>query len=85
MTCANCTQTQTKAHWPGFTAECRGCQLRALASSPTFFAATQAGAMTAAYRSALQALFAEAWREAHEEVKAEHARLQALQTRMKGG
>lgn len=85
MTCANCTQALTKAHWPGFTADCRGCQLRALASSPTFFAATQAGAMTAAYRSALQALFGEDWRRAHDEVKAEHARLQALQQPTIGG
>jgi hypothetical protein len=34
--------------------------------------------MTASYRNALRATFGEAWREAHEEVKAEHERLKGM-------
>lgn len=80
MTCANCTHAQSKAHWPGFTADCRGCKVRALATSPAFFAATQAGAMTSDYRAALQALFGEDWQQAHKEVKAEAERLKKLRS-----
>lgn len=84
MTCANCTRAQTKAHWPGFTADCRGCKVRALASGPAFFESSRSGAMTPEYRAGLQTIFGDHWRIAHEEVKTEHARIKALQT-MKGG
>ena len=85
MTCENCTHALAKPHWPGYTAGCRGCTVRALANSPAFFAATQAAAMTPSYRAALQTMFGEGWHAAHEEVKAEHARLLALRTKSKGG
>ena len=42
------------------------------------FPAVQANAITGQYRGALQALFGEGWKQAHEEVKAEHARLAAM-------
>lgn len=78
MTCPNCTHARTKAHWPGFTASCRGCQVRALACGPAFFHATQAAQITPAYRAALQTLLGDDWQAGHAEVKAEHARLKAL-------
>lgn len=80
MTCENCTHAVAKPHWPGYTAACRGCTVRALANSPAFFTATQAAAMTPSYRSALQSLFGEEWQDAHQEVKAEAERLKKLRT-----
>lgn len=80
MSCPNCVQAVAKPHWPGYTGTCRGCTLRAMANSPAFFTATQAAAITPAYRSALQAMFGEEWQEAHQEVKAEAERLKKLRT-----
>lgn len=76
--CLDCTRAQTIKHWGGYHANCHGCQVRALATSPAHHSAMQANAMTPAYRSALQQYFGEDWRAAHEEVKGEHARLKAM-------
>lgn len=78
MTCKDCTQAQAAKHWPIFQADCHGCQVRALASGPAYHTAMAANAMTPSYRSALQSLFGDGWRAAHEEVKAEHARIKGM-------
>lgn len=78
MTCPNCSAARTDPNWPGFLAGCRGCDVRALASGPVFFGAMRAGEVTPAYRAALKALLGEDWKAGHEEVKAEHKRLQSL-------
>lgn len=78
MTCTDCAQAQTIKHWGGYHANCRGCKVRALAHSPSHFESRQANAMTASYRNALRAAFGEGWREAHDEIKAEHERLKGM-------
>lgn len=82
MTCPSCTAAQADPHWPGYQAGCRSCRVRALASGPAFFTAARAGQITPEYRTALQTLLGDDWKAAHEEVKAEHDRLQSLK---KGG
>ncbi len=83
--CAHCEAAQLAPNWPGYTATCHGCKVRALASGPAFFESARSGAMTAEYRAGLQAIFGDHWRIAHEEVKTEHARIKALQSTTKGG
>lgn len=79
-TCTACQAAQTRPHSPLYHANCRGCKVRALATGPQFWASNQAGALTSAYRAELAAAFgAEGAAEAHTEVKAENARLRALQ------
>lgn len=34
MTCPDCTAASTDAHWPGYSARCPDCEIRAIASSP---------------------------------------------------
>lgn len=82
MTCANCEAAHRGANWPGYHAGCRSCTVRALANGPQFFGAARAGQITPAYQAALLTLLGKDWKAGHEEVKAEHHRLQALK---KGG
>ncbi|AKJ28796.1 hypothetical protein AAW51_2105 [Caldimonas brevitalea] len=63
----------------GFEDKCDGCAARSLAHSPLYFVAARSGALTPAYRDALQSRFGRAWKSAHEQVKAwaqriDHAR-----------
>lgn len=78
MSCHHCQQAQTIKHWGGFQANCRGCKVRAIATGPAHHSAMQANAMTPGYRSALQHAFGEDWKQAHEEVKAEHLRIKGM-------
>lgn len=77
MTCPNCTKAQTTKHWAIYQADCHGCKVRAVASGFNFFESRHNFTMTPAYRSELQANFKD-WKAAHEEVKAEHKRLEAM-------
>lgn len=78
--CTACQAAQSRPHSPLFHAHCRGCNVRALAQGPQFWTSHQAGALTSAYRAELAAAFgAEGAAEAHQEVKAENARLRALE------
>ena len=78
MSCPDCEKAQTVRHWSGFHGGCRGCQVRALASGPTYHDAMRANALTPRYRTALQNLFGEDWRQVHEDVKAEAVRLKKM-------
>lgn len=78
MTCPDCTKAQADKHWPIFQAECHGCKVRSLATGPAYHTAMQSNAMTPGYRSALQQLFGEGWKGAHDEVKSEYERLKAM-------
>lgn len=82
MTCKDCAAASTDVNWAGYTADCRGCSVRAVATGPVFFGATLTGEITPAYRSVLQSLLGGDLKAAHKEVKAEHDRLQSLK---KGG
>lgn len=78
MTCPACEAAKTEPH-PGLLhAQCRGCMVRALASSPVLFDAHQHGRFTPAYRKELEKLNPDHWKASHAEVKAEFERIQAL-------
>lgn len=49
-----------------------------MASGPAYFDAIKSNTLTPRYRSALQANFGKDWKAAHEKVKAEHKRLEAM-------
>jgi len=78
MSCPDCAAAQTNPHHGGLHASCQGCQVRALASSPGFWESGESGALTPAYRAALESVFGAGWSAGHERVKAEHKRLQRL-------
>ena len=66
-TCDNC-EVAAQRLWHGFTGGCKGCCARAVARSPQYFAAQQAGKITPDYRRLLQQFELQ-----HEEAKAARA------------
>ena len=86
MTCPNCERAKTDANWPLYQTTCHGCTIRQLAGGPVFFECAprkdgEKGRITPAYKTAMVAIFGDAWKDAHEEVKTEYARLQDLKRR----
>ena len=77
MSCPYCESATTIKHYALFQADCHGCKVRAVASGPALFDAIKSNTLTPRYRSELQANFKD-WKAAHEEVKAEHKRLEAM-------
>ena len=77
MSCPNCTKAREVKHYAIYQAACHGCKVRAVASGPSLFDAIKSNTLTPRYRSELQANFKD-WKAAHEEVKAEHKRLEAM-------
>lgn len=79
MTCPNCTKAREEKHWAIYQADCHGCKVRAVASGPALFDSIKSNTITPHYRDVLQANFGSTgWKAAHEEVKAEHKRLEAM-------
>ncbi len=76
--CHYCAMARERWDWPMYFSTCWGCAIRALANSLEFFDSRKAGRMLPAYQQSLRANFGDAWKEAHEEVKAEFERVQAL-------
>lgn len=76
--CHYCAMARERWDWPMYFRTCRGCAIRALANGLEFFNARKAGRMLPAYQQSLRANFGDAWQAAHEEVKAEYERVQAL-------
>ena len=76
--CHYCAMARERWDWPMYFRTCRGCAIRALANGLEFFNSREAGRMLPAYQQSLRANFGDAWQEAHEEVKAEFERVQAL-------
>ncbi|MDE1999128.1 MAG: hypothetical protein KGI52_09405 [Burkholderiales bacterium] len=76
--CHYCAMARERWDWPMYFRTCRGCAIRALANSFDFFDSRKAGRMLPAYQQSLRANFGDAWQTAHEEVKAEYERVQAL-------
>ena len=83
MSCTHCDHAQTDPIWPGYQANCRTCAIRALANGPEFFVAQQTHSLAPAYKACLQKMFGDGWKAAHEEVKAEHKRIQQLKGALK--
>lgn len=75
--CTACTEAKVNAWSGAYRADCLECSARALSHSPTHFAAAQAGAITPAYRDALQAVFGDDWKAGHERAKAWASRRKA--------
>jgi len=80
MSCEHCASAQHDAHWPGYRAKCRGCQVRAMANGPAFFESAQAQRISTTYRTALEKLLGPYWQTSHREVRAEYERLQAMKS-----
>lgn len=78
--CLACAETERNPASGRVNAECKSCAARDLARGPAFFEASQAGAVTASYKSALQATFGEDWWRGHDEVKAWAEKLQRTRT-----
>lgn len=76
--CHYCAMARERWDWPMYFSACRGCAIRGLANSLEFFNSRKAGRMLPAYQQSLRANFGDAWQTAHEEVKAEYDRVQAL-------
>ena len=77
MSCPYCESAKTIKHYALFQADCHGCKVRAVASGPALFDAIKSNTLTPRYRDELQANFKD-WKAAHEEVKAEHKRLEKM-------
>jgi hypothetical protein len=75
--CPACKQAESNIRTGHFNADCLDCIARSLAQSPTFFDSMNTDTITPTYRSALWAFFGEHWREGHEKVKQQAARLGA--------
>ncbi len=75
--CDYCKVAQERADYPLYRAQCRGCAVRSLACGPMFFQSGLDGSLSAPYRKALCGIFGDAWRQGHDLVKAEHARVKA--------
>ena len=69
-TCPACTEFASNPQTGSYRAQCLECKARSIANSPLYFEASQAEAITPAYRSALQRAFGGAWLEFHQRVKA---------------
>lgn len=78
MSCPDCLKSQTVRHWSGYHANCRGCQVRALANGIRFWQSSQVGVITREYRAALELVFGPGWKAGHTEVVAERERIQAM-------
>lgn len=77
MSCPDCTAAAQR-QWHGYTADCRGCKARQLASGPAFAESERNGRLSHDYRKAVRTLFGDDWAAAHEEVKVWAARLREL-------
>lgn len=76
MTCEACARAERDPDTPFQHADCKGCAVRALAQGAAFHKSGLDGALSASYRKALALVFGDAWRQGHEQVKAEHKRIQ---------
>ena len=73
--CAACLGAQKRPDTPHQRAGCKGCAVRALAQGPAFYASGLDGSQNASYRKALGLIFGDQYREGHDAVRAEAARI----------
>lgn len=67
--CTACADAALDPHTGSYQASCDECAARALANGPLFYEAAASDTLTPAYRSALQRVFGEAWKNGHWRVK----------------
>ena len=77
-TCDHCGHAMLAPNWPLYRAQCKGCAIRALASSPSFYESSKKGTMTQTYKDGLETIFGKEWLEGHKLVKSEFDRAKAL-------
>lgn len=75
MSCQHCTAAEADPTHAGYRGNCQECAARSLANGPLFHASQQAGAITPAYRKALDRAFAGDAKTGHERVKAWAAKI----------
>lgn len=68
-TCPGCREAEKNPRTHVLYLACLGCEARALAGDDRFREAAAAGAVTQAYRSALQRVFGADWKAGHEAVR----------------
>lgn len=78
--CEYCQRAATQPDYPLYQAACRTCTVRAFAHGLPYWQSKETGAMVPAYVQALKAAFGEDWIGAHNEVKAESARITEART-----
>jgi len=78
MTCESCRLAETEPTRYGFENGCRSCSARALAAIGAHTESLERKALTADYRSALEKLFGEQWRDGHELVKVWGGRIRSM-------
>lgn len=69
MTCKDCRDAESNPVRDGFTARCRGCEARALASIGAHIESQELGSMTPHYRATLERVFGSEWKHGAELVK----------------
>lgn len=79
MTCEYCTQAQDRAYFPLFRADCKGCGVRSVAMSQTYFESMRAGRLAPEYQRLLRSALGEDIQHWHGQVKAEYERVQKVQ------
>lgn len=67
--CVGCRLAESDPHTHVVYMACRSCDARSLATWPEFRESVAAECITPAYRSALQRVFGQGWKEAHTEVR----------------
>ena len=77
MTCPACEAAKTNPHTGLMTADCEGCQIRALANGLDYWKASKARQITPEYKRALRLVFGDKWEEGHRRIKALHDRSSA--------
>lgn len=83
MKCRECTQAEANPMRDGFTAHCRSCEARALASVGAHVESAERGAITPQYRAALERFFGDDWKQGHQQVKAWGQRITEAAARKK--
>lgn len=85
MTCKHCrdAEEQDDPTRDPFTAHCRSCKARALASIGAHVESQEMGAITPHYRSVLERIFGDDWKQGHELVRTWGRRITAAATRQK--
>lgn len=83
MTCKNCRDAEDDPTRDGFTARCRGCEARALASIGAHIESLEAGAITPHYRATLERIFGSDWKHGHDLVRKWGSRIASVAARRK--
>lgn len=65
MTCRDCADAEADPTRDGFTAHCRSCEARAIASIGAHVESMQAKSITPHYRAVLEKVFGESWKDGH--------------------